>query len=1245
MKIFTRLLVLIVLISSTRFVSGQLPDAPLLFTKQYNYQGLHIYDAFYQWRPGGGIYVLENPHDPPGEYRIRPVIDPTTPDTLGEGVYSDASLSYDAKKILFCFKGSAAGNTSIYEIGVDGQGLRQITDLDKNGNPYKGSGGGHHDVSPCYLPDGRIAFCSTRYSGLVPCANNGVAILHVMNADGSDIHTISVNNVTEFDPSVLPDGRILFGRWEYIDKNALTIQSLWSVNPCGTNETAVYANNMVFPEAILQAKPVPGNPDLIVGTFTPHNAPPRGTIAMIDLSKAELPGQGKNDPKAIFNFEHHDRPTYDRGESCDPWALDENRVLYSGIPEASEAPLAPFGGRSNSKLNAIMSIDRTGKKRVVLSDKVFDLKRPIPIVPRETPRVLADTTDRTKIEGDFFVHDVYQGMPSVPQGTVKWLRVLEETSRVSESPGGSWMNQTFSISAALAWSPKIYHGIVPVQEDGSVYFTAPSGRALSFQLLDADYRLVRGMRSFVQAAPGTVRSCVGCHEYGAPPSSAQIGLQGRAPERLRDEPWGSGYFDYVKQVQPILDKKCVSCHGGEEGFAGGLDLSGGVTEMFNISYENLTARREKQYTADLIAGICCMNGTAFWSCKVFEPYEHGSGKAPLAEILLKEPHLNATELTPAERKTLFTWIDGNGIYFGTWDYTETGPYCHEYNAAKRELCDVMQRNSCVECHGDQNGKIHRFDDWINFENPRMSRVLRAPLDPNDKDAHGVGLCRDRKLDPNFSRCGLMFKSGYEHAVRPLDQFPTQRWKPWSEMTDGDPMIVFRSAEDPVYREMLAIIEKAAARQRENPRIDMPFADEIGNGIVPGRSRQIIPQAIPETTPKLEAGIDDEGVVRLRWERSCRTIGLVSEIHRSTTGPNFTPTPETLLKRTELFELTDADAPRGKTAYYALILVSDPAATCGTVKSGAVLRSASDVLARPFVPVAMSIESRCPLSNFEPIRSEPSFLSVEVPTPKAPPAPRNVRAEVSPGFVTLYWDVPRDGKYEYRVYRVEDLTRMPPVDTRPSRAGFKEFPLEEGKKILLTVKAIGHGGESGDSASVSVEMPVFEYETVFDLKNAEGETVGAGRLSDGVLDTAEGGYWKTASRPEFDVNAPFECEFDVTFNEPGQMPVVVGHGRWQAAGWFLQSLNGSWRFHLGGLDCDGGKITVGEKSHIKASFDGRTLRLFQNGELVAQRSGKIGKAPWNGGLTVGQYSGAVGPEYQFKGTVENLTIRRCSAPRQ
>ena len=350
-------------------------DAPMLFVARHSYTGIHIYDVFYKWPPGGGgIYVLENPAAPRDDWRIRPVIDPTSAETLGVGVYSDPALSPDAQRLLFCFKGDPNGDTSIYEIGIDGRGLRRITDPSAHADDNRGSFAGQHNISPEYLPDGRIVFLSTRPSGLVPCFNSGVAILHVMQADGSDIHPISVNNVNEFDPTVMPDGRLLFGRWEYVDKNALTIQSLWTVNPDGTQETALYANNMVFPEAILDARCVPDS-HLIVGTLAKHNGTPRGSIAWID------PRIGKNSPDAIINLEHPDDPTYDRGDSCEPWPLGDQAVLFSGRPPGETR-------------NVIEILDRAGRRIVVHSDPDICLHSPMLVKPSPVPAALPDTIDR-----------------------------------------------------------------------------------------------------------------------------------------------------------------------------------------------------------------------------------------------------------------------------------------------------------------------------------------------------------------------------------------------------------------------------------------------------------------------------------------------------------------------------------------------------------------------------------------------------------------------------------------------------------------------------------------------------------------------------------------------------------------------------------------------------------------------------------------------------------------------------------
>jgi hypothetical protein len=875
----------------------QMLDAPLLFVKRHSYTGIHIYDTYYKWPPGGGgIYMLKNPSAPSSEWIIHPVIDPDTPETLGLGVYTHPELSWDATRVLFCFKGEPQGNTSIYEIGIDGKGLRRLTDPGPTCVSYKGSLHGQHDVAPAYMPDGRIVFLSTRPSGLVPCNNTGVATMHVMNADGSDIHPISVNYVNEFDPSILHDGRILYGRWEYIDKNALTIQSLWTANPDGTQETALYANNMVFPEAILDARPVPGS-SLIAGTLAKHNSTPRGSIAFIDTTL------GKNNPEAIFNLEHPDRPTHDLGDSCEPWPLSEEVVIFSGRP-------------AGHKRNVLEMIDRAGNRFVLHSDPDICLHSPMLVKPRPVPPVIQPVIDRMAKTGAFLLQDIYEGLQGVSRGEVKWLRVLEETARVSASTmGGSPYNQTFLVSAALAFSTKTFLGVVPVAEDGSAYFEAPAGRALYLQALDEEGRLVQSMRSFVQASPGTTRSCVGCHEHKASTPQAHLPIPAslaKGPSRLQPESWGSGYLDYPSMVQPILDKNCVSCHGGEKGISGGMDLSGAWTEHFNISYENLVSRRESQLVAYWIAGIDCMNGTAFWSSQIFAPRGHGSGAAPLAKLLVEGHDGRLPDLTRAERDMLMAWIDSNGLYYGTWDSTSAGCGIKNWAPTRDALIAAMNNAGCMSCHGDKGKPAFFEEDWFNLKDPEMSRILRAPLSAG-QDGYGLGLCRERKVDPRRQRIRQLV-SGYAHAVQPVEAFARRQYLPPD--LDGEPVASFASTADPQYRAMLEIIRNARQIALATPRIDMP-----GAKIIPGESRQFVALTIPDQLPTLHAR-QSEGGVWLSWDRRAELSGLVFELHRNARA-GFVPDATTHVVSTTLSGYLDVDAPPG-TQHYALVLVSDDA---------------------------------------------------------------------------------------------------------------------------------------------------------------------------------------------------------------------------------------------------------------------------------------------------------------------------------
>jgi hypothetical protein len=793
-------------------------------------------------------------------------------------------------------------------------------------------------------------------------------------------------------------------------------------------------------------------------------------------------------------------------------------------------------------------------------------------------------------------------LDGVERGEVKQLRVIEETSRISPTTmGGSPYNQTFLVSAALAFSVKNYLGVVPVDEDGSAYFEVPAGRAVYLQALDADGRLVQSMRTFVQAAPGTTRSCIGCHEhkYTTATSDQLPALLARKPDRLQPESWGSGYVDYPSMVQPILDRHCVSCHGGEKDIAAGMDLSGGWTEHFNISYENLANRRETQLVAYWIAGIDCMNGTALWSAQLFRPRGHGSGAAPLAELLVSGHDDQTPKLTRPERDLLMAWIDSNGLYHGTWDYNQNGCAIRDWNSFKASLTDQMQAAGCLNCHGEGNRITYFENDWINLKHPQLSRILRAPL-PKESDGFGLGLCRDRKVDPRRQRLHLLWK-GYAHAVQPPEAFPKHPIVPYDP--GGRPIVSFASTDDPNYQAMLAIILDGRDTALAAPRIDMPGAERTA-----GTCRTFRPPPLPETAPELEATADRDGIVELSWERSAQTIGLQFDVHRSD-QKKFQPDDNTLLARTELFRCTDLSPPAGRQCY-ALTLIRD---------------------GQP---------------------SDPAYTTITVPTPAAPPAPTGLKVLPASSAVRLAWDAPSGTVSGYHIYRAgPEQAEMEKITAEPVRAvSYCDGRVETQTTYAYTVRAVSRRGvESEPSAQVDatanvVMDPMF---TAVMEKNPQGllyggdilkgKLHGAATVADGTLDVGKGGHLTFKHHSHFDVTQPLSVECWVRFDRRSTMPVIASCGVWNQAGWFLQWLGGRWRWHVGGVDCDGGQPELGRWIHLVGTCDGRTLRLFQDGVQVAQRTADPSTAVWPGEFHIGQYSGTPTPDYQVNGRISGLKL--------
>jgi hypothetical protein len=465
---------------------------------------------------------------------------------------------------------------------------------------------------------------------------------------------------------------------------------------------------------------------------------------------------------------------------------------------------------------------------------------------------------------------------------------------------------------------------------------------------------------------------------------------------------------------------------------------------------------------------------------------------------------------------------------------------------------------------------------------------------------GLGLCRDRKVDPRRQRI-YMLRNGYAHAVQPVEAFAPQPIVPPD--LSGPPVVSIASAIDPNYRAMLAIIEDAREKALATPRVDMPGAQ-----VTAGECRLFNPPPLPEVAPPLEAAMDDDGLVHLRWEGSARTIGLEAEVHRAG-RENFQPTEKTRLTRTALFQFTDRSASTGKQVY-ALVSVSGQK------------------------------------------RSRPTYTAVFVPPPSPPAAPTGLRAVPASGAVRLAWQASRRPLQGYHVYRAKAGSKDPvKITEEPVReASYVDAGVEIQVPYTYAVRAVSLRGKESEptppltaSATVIKEpvfVPLLQSNPVGQLygeQTVPGKLHGPARCIGGVLDLQRGGHLAFPHHSHFDLGVPMSLECWVFFQEPGEMPVIVSCGSWKQAGWFLQRLGNGFRWHLGGIDCDGGRPAVGKWIHVVGTYDGRVLRLFQDGAKVAEVAGRVNPVIWPGELHVGQYSAGPIPAYQVTGRITGVKL--------
>ena len=710
-----------------------------------------------------------------------------------EGTIRDPDVSWDGKRILFSMrKNYIDDDFHLYEYNIETKKVRQLT-----------YGLGFVDMEPTYLPDGSLLFTSSRCVQITDCWWTEVSNLYTCDADGRFMRRISFDQVSVNYPKVLPDGRVTYTRWDYNDRGQVFPQPLYVMNSDGTGQTEYYGNNSWFPTSIQHARGIPDS-SKVIAIAAGHHTYQHGKLMMIDRTKGTQENQGTTflapvrKPKA----ERIDQYGQQGELFAYPFAFSEHELLVSYLPEGRinhHYPI-PFG---------VYYMDADGRRELLAWDATISCNQQIPLKARPVPPMRHSATDESNPNGRFYVHNVYEGpgLAGIEKGTIKSLRVVALEYRAAGirkngnggEGGGAMVCTPIAVSNA-AWDVKKVLGQVPVEEDGSALFDVPARTPVYFQLLDKNDEVVQTMRSWSTLQPGEFFACIGCHEDKGNTTvnvatATSLALKKGAQKLKPTYRPGKGIyqnagFSYVRDIQPILDTYCVSCHSGvarPDGTRVPLDLTGnekiykapptppGKKEPappawavsgrhFSESYLNLTncgSRGDNKYIAmyDVQSAP-----------PMLPPRVAGAFKSPLIKMFRGErdkAHQDV-KIDEASLRKLALWIDLLTPYCG--DYTEESDWTPEekakyaYYIMKREKMDAIVQKNLKLRQEVASGKIplpapetfERFTDggpefkkkfladWLNRELPVLNRKSGAEnvyrnlaLNPNDVQGDAI----------------------------------------------------------------------------------------------------------------------------------------------------------------------------------------------------------------------------------------------------------------------------------------------------------------------------------------------------------------------------------------------------------------------------------------------------------------------------------------------------------------------------
>ena len=739
-----------------QLLAGALGFRELLVIQRQALNTSHVYTYHAEgFQPGGGLYVYS-----PTTGALRELVASPT------GMILDAELSPDGQEVVFSWNRQGQvlrtsltnqeqehdrsvpdANYQVYRIRLDGTGLTQLTREPCN------------NLNACWLPDGGIAFISDRKPAYAYCFIVTSPVLYRMERDGSHPQRLSSNYLMDFTPSVLNDGRLLYTRWEYVDRGACPIQSLWAINPDGTGLSGFFKNRMLSPGTFMQGRAIPGTAQ-VLALATNHNGSCRGGICILD------PRHGANARESVRNV----TPEVDIYRVAG--------VYGNGLQGPYETPFpvdaACYLVSRNGNLE-LRDYDATERSVLLKAKGGLGFYSAQPVRPRAQPPVLPSTLPKDPAGpwATVVLGNVYRGLEGYVQpGEIKQICVVQEIEKSTFTPlihdvpfcRGYAANTAFGyqfplVSCGATYSPKRVWGYAAVAEDGSACFQVPAEVPIYFLALDEHGRAVQRMRTFTHLMPGEVQGCVGCHvdrnsQADAPQLSHSRAVQrAPSPQELVPPSWGVRGFSYAEVVQPVLDCHCVECHNARAA-PQEVDLSGDRTDIFNVSYDilarkgtlgernpsehNVRINSRDEGRSPYTSWIATING-ADYNILMVEPKTWGSPRSKLADIVLSgHPDADGKprcRVDPDGQRRIMAWIDLNVPYYPSSapDYPRTMGCRRLMPEELDAVLDRVAKNRCQQCHSQ--GLPRKF--YTRITNPQLNSFLLAPL---AKSAGGTEAC-------------------------------------------------------------------------------------------------------------------------------------------------------------------------------------------------------------------------------------------------------------------------------------------------------------------------------------------------------------------------------------------------------------------------------------------------------------------------------------------------------------------------